>query len=218
MAKRSFFLVLEGCDGVGKGTVKRGIEQHLRRMLSLYASTMGMRLLVLRQPTNEARDEINQTDPNNWLRMLYLFMKDREAQYFRVLKSVLEQRNVVLMDRYYHSSCVYQGMAASLSPVDILKAHGPWVIKPDLTLILQVEPDELERRLAERGETMEKLEGDRGVRVEIQRRYTDLVRREYPEFDECVLIEASGHPNKVLEACLKKINVSFHKWESKEVA
>jgi thymidylate kinase len=124
------------------------------------------------------------------------------------------------MDRFYHSSCVYQGMMATMSPQEIYYAHGPWAIKPDVTFILHLDPDESERRLQKRDQplekiALEKLEGDRGIRVEIQRRYRDLQRQRYPEFDECVLIDAIEAPEKVAENCMLSMQDIFYSWLNK---
>lgn len=212
MTKRGFLIVVEGCDGIGKSVLLSGLERFLRNRMVDLSRTMRTSLFILKQPSDNARKEINTVDPSNWLRMLYLFMKDRERQYKESLHRLMEDGDVVLMDRYFYSSCVYQGIFGNISPKEILDAHGPWLVKPDVTLVLHTDPEKLEERISKRGEEKEKLEGDMNIRVEIQKRYRDLCSGKYPGFEECVLVDASGSPSAVLKTCIEIVEERFSFW------
>ena len=218
MCREGFLIVVEGCDGVGKGAVKSLLQEQIQKKLDQDNGSIKSLVYMFQQPTVSAKKEIGQIDPGNWLRLLYLFMKDRERQYFDRIKPTLACGDVVLLDRCYHSSCVYQGILGDVSSASILKAHGPWAIQPDVTFIFHIDPDEIERRLqtrSEEKEMLEKLEGNRSTRVEIQHRYRELVKNKDPLFDECVLIDASGSPEDIANLCMNAMAEKFDSWKKK---
>src|SRR5690606_37696593 len=92
------------------------------------------------------RNEIFATPRSQWLRHLFLFMCDREAHTRIILSSLFSDfgaikeaplgtkefsPTVILQDRSYHSSCVYQGIAGNVSPELILKAHKSHIDSKD---------------------------------------------------------------------------------------
>lgn len=203
MKKKAYILVFEGVDGIGKGTLMFSIKKYLETSSDLKQANI--KIYNFQQPRMKAKKEISTIDKTNWLRLLYLFMKDREAQYIEEIEPLLTERCIILMDRYYHSSCVYQSLVGEVDPVEIFHAHGPWAIKPDLTIICDSELATIEQRLQKRNLPLENLEGDLSYLLLIQNRYRDLVRCGYSEFDECVLVDAGGTPQEVVERCLFEI-------------
>ena len=137
------------------------------------------------------RAEIAKTPVTNWLRHLYLFIKDRELQWVNRISPLFKEDTCIILDRYWHSSCVHQGaFDPSITYQSILKAHGKFLPTPHITFLL-VAPDEIiEERLAQR--TMDDLrvfEENKELRQLYRRRYLGLLGE--PEFQECVRIDAS---------------------------
>jgi dTMP kinase len=85
-------------------------------------------------------------------------MADRSQHYKEVLKPSLKEDKVVISDRYFDSTLVYQGSAQGWKTAFLLRLHHATtgMLLPDLTLVLDGTPhidksngDRLERKGAE---------------------------------------------------------------------
>lgn len=85
----------------------------------------------------------------------YLFAADRRDHLDRVILPALARGAVVISDRYALSSLAYQSSAVGLERVLALNAGFP---APDLTLMLDLPPDECLERIIARGEARERFE------------------------------------------------------------
>jgi dTMP kinase len=174
------FFVIEGPDGVGKSTIVANLRQRFRQE--------NLKFAFLRQPA-KYRSEISRTRPENWMRMLYLFMKDREEQY-NAIRELLVAGHHVFMDRYYHSSCVYQSVWSDfkVTPKDIYYAHGPFILKPEVTFLLDIPDEVAEGRLRGRVSVndLPNFEGVFEKRQGVREGYRNLSSLE--EFHECVSV------------------------------
>ena len=116
-----------------------------------------------------------------------------------VIRPALEADRVVLCDRFDDSTLAYQGAGRGLDPVLLARlnqaaTHG---LKPDLTLLLDLDPEEgLGRRHRSSADTnrldREPLEFHRRVRA----RFLELAAREPERF---VVLDASRSPDQLEE-------------------
>lgn len=173
-------IVFEGPDCVGKTTILQNINQKFR------TEAPKIPLTFMRNP-HTLRSEIENTERNNWLRMLYLFMKDREIQKPIIEKMIGQGYNVIL-DRYFYSSCVYQGITGNITNEEIVKAHGSILLKPDLTIILDAQDDIIEKRMKSRKtqDSLELFEKGSDFRRKVRNRYRLIPQN----FNECILVNA----------------------------
>lgn len=140
----AFFIVLEGLDGVGKTTVARALTED---PYYTYLSTPGTELQPLRSAITEGLGE-SQTARA----LFYAATVQAEGERAAIL---LQQGKSVVMDRYSASTIAY----AKARGVEIdLDATLSKVIKPDLTILLTLDEQERQRRLAQRGTTAEDQE------------------------------------------------------------
>lgn len=141
-------IALEGIDGCGKSTQQVRLREQLE--------ARGHEVVALREPGDseygvelrrifvEGRDVTPQQE-------MRLFLEDRRIDVRDNILPALEAGKVVIMDRYYLSSVVYQG-SLELDPQEILAANESFAPKPDLTLILDLDPATARRRIdASRG-------------------------------------------------------------------
>ena len=144
------FITFEGIDGCGKSTQLRLLASELRlRGQDVVATrepggtSLGTRL---REALLDAQEQV---DP---LAELLVFAADR-AQHVRALvRPALEAGHVVLSDRYSDATVAYQGAGRGFTPELIAEvvelATGG--LKPDMTLIFDLDVDESRRRASRR--------------------------------------------------------------------
>ena len=85
---------------------------------------------------------------------LLLMSADRAQHCEEVIRPELEQGHVVLSDRFFDASFAYQGGGRGI-PLERVAALQDWVLgslRPDLTVLFDLDPQEGLRRTAERGQ------------------------------------------------------------------
>lgn len=175
MATKGKFIVFEGTDGSGKSTQIK--------MLAKYLSAKGREVFLTREPTDspfgaQLRSCLTgriQTDEHT---IAALFAADRLDHIFNSVNGIkrkIEEGVTVLCDRYYFSSFAYNGGFVSTDWVISLNAPAMDALKADLTVFLDLSPEEGMRRVSRRGETdrYETLERQKIIRA----KYFEMFRR-----------------------------------------
>jgi dTMP kinase len=199
----SAYVVFEGPDGGGKSTQAQRLGAWLRRE--------GHDVVHLREPGSTPVGEALRDlllDPStgemSGLTEALLFTAARAELIRSVIQPALRAGSVVLVERCYLSTWVYQGVAAPPAqavPLPLLReltgrALGEtW---PDRILVLDVDY----------GERVRRTEGAAEDRIEARGRdYHEQVRAGYrqlaAEDDRCVLVDAAGDPS-VVEAAVRE--------------
>ncbi len=147
-SRRGKLILFEGIDGAGK-TVQQ--ERSAR-----WLSSKGYPVLTLCEPTHgPAGLKLRRSAAHGRLtpeEELNLFLEDRRWNVETNIIPALQAGKMVLLDRYYLSSMAYQG-ARGLDPEMIRRKNEAFAPKPDLILLLDLEPDiALERIKRNRGE------------------------------------------------------------------
>lgn len=169
------FIVLEGVDGCGSTTQARLLGERLRER--------GLEVVVTAEPSAGpigrllrellARRLVVETEPYacDWATMALLFAADRLDHVEHVIRPALERGAVVISDRYYLSTLVYQSATAAdgSRAIGWLRSLNSEAPRPDLTLVLAVEPEISSARRRERAGSPELYEDDA-----LQARLTDL--------------------------------------------
>jgi dTMP kinase len=145
-----YFITLEGPEGSGKTTQIRPLVDWL--------CGQGYDVEVTREPGGTAiGDQIRDVlhDPRNMAMdataEILLYSADRAQHVAQCIRPALAAGKVVVGDRYADSTLAYQGYGRGLD-LEMLRAITAFAtggLKPDLTLYLDVAPEEgLERRRA----------------------------------------------------------------------
>lgn len=145
----SFFLVIEGLDGTGKSEVSR----HLTRMLR---QTMGERVLLTFEPHDPSaaglfiRQALTKRIRTSARALALAYALNRVDHNERAIQPFLEGdgARVVISDRYYLSSLVYQSTAEQ--PFDALMTLNATARRPDLTLFLSASARTCYERMRQR--------------------------------------------------------------------
>jgi dTMP kinase len=176
-------VTVEGIDGSGKTSVVDALGRWLERE--------GVKAAVQREPTTSwlgeavRRAQIARTAP---LGHMFLFLADR-AEHVRFMADELKWNTTILCDRYFDSTVAYQGAALEgvvggqgFDVVDWIRAlHQPWVIVPDLTLLIVDDPNACVERLRKhRGHTS--MFEDAGYLAKVQEIYKRQAAREPGRF------------------------------------
>jgi dTMP kinase len=140
---RGRFITFEGTEGSGKTT------QQLRLAGSLRSA--GLEVLTTREPGGGT--PVGETirslllDPDCWrtlgLAEVYLYAAARADHLERMVEPALARGAVVVCDRYLDSTLAYQGYGRgrSLELIRSLHRLPPLERRPDLTLLLDLEPE-----------------------------------------------------------------------------
>jgi len=135
------FISFEGIEGSGKSTQikhakdfleKRGVACRLTREPG--GTDIGRRIrAILLDPRNVNLDPLAE---------LLLYMADRAQHLKQVVKAALDDKKTVLCDRYFDATVAYQGFARGLDMemITLLHLQAFNNLKPDLTLLLDLEP------------------------------------------------------------------------------
>jgi dTMP kinase len=139
---RGFFLTFEGLDGSGKSTQLRKLAAHLE--------SLGLPVTVTRQPGGTTiGDRIrsllldSRTERLDPMAELGLMFSDRAQCIAEVIRPALDQRRIVLCDRYTDSTEAYQGGGRQLGADPVLRLHQTLCsgLNPDLTILLLADFD-----------------------------------------------------------------------------
>ena len=183
------FITLEGIDGSGKSTVLEMLYEHYGCSLTSEPSTNYTGRYV--------RDALQEDTPP--FMDFFLFMADRHYHIENDIKPILEEGEMIISDRFTHSTLAYQPVQLSEWLDDpkwfMQQVMEPWNIRPHLTIFLDISVEtSLERcgqdEKYENREMLEKvysnykellLNDHRMIRVDAEKPLNDV-------FDDCVTL------------------------------
>lgn len=144
------FIAIEGIDGSGKSTQCK--------LLKEYLEGKGIDCIMTSEPTHNTEigklvrkilsGEIKNIDP---LVLSYLFVADRIQHIKEEIMPALLAKKVVITDRYYLSTIAYQSVAGV--DVQTLYSIHRGLLKPDVTLFIDITPETAMKRLNGRNNT-----------------------------------------------------------------
>jgi len=196
----------EGGEGCGKTTLTQALCEYLKNR--------NIPHILSREPggtpeCEQIRSIIKAGYNFNFNTQLLLFFASRSHLFKEVIKPALVDNKIVLLDRFYDSSRVYQGYCGGIPDEDILKLKEFAVgdAEPQITFFLDISPEDAFKRKggADIGDAIENkgMEYHRKVREG----FLWLCKKEPKRF---VKIDATQSKEKVLEdviAILKKEKV-----------
>ena len=159
-------IVLEGIDGAGTTTQARRLGAALEgRDVAVH---------LTREPSDGPVGTLLRAmlagdhAPVDRHTLALLFAADRADHLQREVEPALARGEVVISDRWYHSSLAYQGSAADRAWIRELNRHAR---VPDLTILLDLDPAIAARRRADAGRTREIFDD-----LDVQRRVAEGYR------------------------------------------
>jgi dTMP kinase len=187
--KRGLFLTLEGVEGVGKSTNIEFIVQYLQEQGIEYVLTRepggthiaeSIRDLLLAS-NDETLDEMSE---------LLLVFAARAQHLEKVIKPALREGKWVVCDRFTDATFAYQGAGRGLdcNTITQLESMVQNDLRPDLTIILDLDPKIGMERASQRG-SLDRFEQEKqSFFKKVRQGYLDIAAAE-PE--RCQVIDAS---------------------------
>lgn len=211
----SCFIAIEGIDGVGSTT-------HAER-LAASIEQMGRSVLQTREPTERdvgelirrylsgefdvpGKDADNETVSSDFMGLL--FAADRIDHLYSEILPSLEEGHIVVSDRYYHSSFVYQAEQRDgdlqTGWIETVNRHA---VVPDLTIFLDAPVEVCFERLSE--QTDKDIYEKKAFLKEIAPRYRTVVNQLQERGENIIKIDADRPADEVAEEIRGKIQKRF---------
>lgn len=200
------FITFEGGEGCGKSTQVRRLKSELEKL--------GIRVLLTREPGGTALAEKIRTllkdeseDPPCDRAELLLFLAARAQLTEKVIAPALASGVWVISDRFSDSTVAYQGYGRGL-PLPLIRTANDFAcgeIRPDMTVLLDVDPATAEARMRRREEDSAtsadriELAGDDFHR-RLREGFDEIARSEP---DRVKRVDAGGTPEEVQERIWK---------------
>ncbi|MCG7549992.1 dTMP kinase [Pseudoalteromonas sp. Of7M-16] len=202
---KGFMFVCDGSNGAGKTTVIKGIEAHL--------ISKGYEVVLTREPGGtEIGEKIREVilDPNTPqmtdLAELMLFGAARAQHIEEKIKPALEAGKIVISDRFDAATFSFQHYARGID-LSVIKTINDLALngfKPDLNIILDLDPEIGLQRVQQRGEGLDRLEVEK---LDFLKRARDgylIQAKAAPE--SFTVIDASYSAEDVLAQCLQAVD------------
>lgn len=188
---RGLLIAIEGIDGSGKSTLASLLHKALQHS--------GWDALLTHEPTRGRYGQaIRRTSSATRLDLateFALFLADRADHVNKCLAPALRLGKIVIADRYYFSSVAYQG-ARGLDPRLILGINTALFPRPDVAILVDVEPHTAKARMRSRRRALDSFDRASG-RPDV----ADVFRR----IPRTLLHRIDGQlpPEEILRAAMK---------------
>lgn len=198
------FITFEGGDGAGKSTqaakLTAALEAAGRKVVRTRepgGTAVGeqLRSLVLEHGNGEidARTEA------------LIFAASRAAHVTQVIRPAVERGDVVVCDRFIDSSVAYQGSGRSLGTEDVrqLNVWATEGFSPDLTVLLDVDPEQGRLRRTANQATEDRLESEPDTfHLRIRRAFLEQARTDPARY---LVLDAGQPVDELAETILTRV-------------
>ncbi len=152
---KGLFITFEGGDGCGKTTQIKLLDEYLRGK--------GYNTLLTREPGSKGLGVklreilLNYDGEVSPVCESFLFLADRAQHVDCIIKPALQEGVIVLCDRHTDSTVAYQGYGRGLDLEQIHRLNNIATsgLKPDLTIVLDVDVETSQKRVGSEKDRME---------------------------------------------------------------
>ena len=202
------FVTFEGVDGSGKSVQTGLLAEALR--------SRGYSVTASREPggtpvAERVREILLDTGIENmaWSTEVLLYLASRAEHVARVLRPALERGELVICDRFLDSTLAYQAFGRDGGDTSIGEALvairrandlSTGGTGPELTFLLDLDPEEGLNRTSEAGRTPDRLEGE-GIAF-LERVRKGFLHLAVEEPDRIVVVDGSSAASEIAEEVL----------------
>ncbi|MFP3167180.1 MAG: dTMP kinase [Candidatus Nanopusillus sp.] len=200
MIKKYRYIAIDGIDGSGKTTIANLLYNELSKRYN--------KIILMKEPyDNDLSKKIkeiilkeHEKNFDNGYLLALLFTADRSIKNID-LKKYLNNNYIVISDRSIYSTFSYQILYEGIS-IEWLKCVSKYIIRPDITFILDVDPKIAVERINSRGKNITSYEN-----IEVLRKVREnfLKLKEIFPNDNIIYIDGEEKPEKILEKILNII-------------
>ncbi len=191
------FIVIEGLDGSGKSAQVDLVINYLKEK--------NKEVVVTKEPTtdSEAGQKVKQAlkkeiivEP---LELQKLYVQDRREHLKNKVIPALENGKFVVSSRYAFSTFAY-GYSDGLNVDELIKMNEEFLL-PDLTIIVDVNPEKCIQRIENRGEEKELFE-----QLEKLTKVNEIYKKTPEIFENVVVVNGEKSIPEVFEEIIKLID------------
>jgi dTMP kinase len=204
MERKGLFITFEGLDGSGKTTQMK--------ILSDYLKNRGFNVVTTIEPGGtKIGKKIRKIllDKENHdispLAETLLFLASRAELVTEIIAPALREGKIVLCDRFFDSTVVYQGIARGLGEKEILKMNL-WAtggVVPDITFLLSVKVSKGKKRMYDADKKTDRIELEKdSFKEKIYRGYLDIAKKNK---GRVVLIDGENSIKNISEEIKNKV-------------
>ena len=171
---KGIFITFEGIEGSGKSTQLSMLNKWLTNHDYDVVATREPGGTKIGEKIRELLRSGSKDDVFSPRTELMLFEASRAQHMEEIVLPALNKGKIVLCDRFFDSTTVYQGVARAIDTdiVHILNDFSSFEKKPDLTIILDIDVDESMNRLIKRETSKDRIEQE-------DRKFFENVRNGY---------------------------------------
>ena len=198
------FISIEGVEGVGKSTSIEAIKKFLEVKKIDFVVTREPGGTVLSEKIRELLLQVNSEAPGGMTELLLIFAS-RAQHLEKVIRPALENGMWIICDRFTDATYAYQGGGRGLktSVIAELESMVLGELRPDLTIILDLDPETGLARAKERGE-LDRFENEKDEFFnKVRSAYLDIARSNP---DRCFVIDASQNIEQVSSDIINLFN------------
>ena len=174
---KNLFITFEGIDGCGKSTQAKILYDKLKEI--------DLNTILTEEPggtsgANEIRKLLLRENNFSWSveTEVLLFMAARNDHVEKVIKPAIKDNKIVICDRFMDSTLVYQGMRSTKAKKLSLKLFELIAINPDITFLIDMEPEIALNRAMRRATEEDRFE-NYGINFqrELRKNFLDIAHR-----------------------------------------
>jgi len=202
MIKKYRYIAIEGIDGSGKTTIANLLYNELSKKYN--------KIILIKEPyDNDLSKKIkeiilkeHEKNLDYGYLLALLFTADRSIKNID-LKKYLNIDYIVISDRSIYSTFSYQILYEGMD-IEWLKCVSKYIIRPDITFILDVDPKIAVERINLRSKNITSYEN-----IEFLRKVREnfLKLREIFPNDNIIYINGEEKPEEILEKILKLLEI-----------
>jgi dTMP kinase len=205
---KGIFITFEGIEGSGKSTQLSMLNKWLTNHDYDVVATREPGGTKIGEKIRELLRSGSKDDVFSPRTELMLFEASRAQHMEEIVLPALNNGKIVLCDRFFDSTTVYQGVARAIDTdiVHILNDFSSFEKKPDLTIILDIDVDESMNRLIKREISKDRIEQeDRKFFENVRNGYLSLAQNNERFF----VIDGTGDANSIQQKIRDELSKRF---------
>ena len=202
---KGIFISFEGGDGSGKTT-------QIKLLKNWLSNVWHGEVIEFREPGGTHGGEairklLVSENGNDWdsLSEALLMTAARRENVLGIIKPALERGDAVLSDRFFDSTLAYQSSAGGADSDLVAKLNTDFLdgIRPDITILLDIDPEEGLKRSQREGNSEQRYE-KRGISFQrkVREGFLNLAKAEPSRF---IVVDAGRNEKEVHDEIIEKL-------------